>query len=179
MSPHAKKISLFLSILLLLVSCTVFFLMYRQIGKNSAAAGAAETAWQTETNQREEINSLDATLASVEDEKAELETHFAGSKDIVPFLDTVEKLGTAAHADAEVSSVDILKDNAGLLVSIKAAGTFQSTYAFLRLLENSPYELEFMSTDFQKDAGSTDADGTIVSSGWTAVFKVKLVSFIP
>jgi hypothetical protein len=44
------------------------------------------------------------------------------------------------------------------------------------LLENSPYELDFLSVDFHKSSGDTKNKK---DARWEAVFKMQLLSFIP
>jgi len=56
------------------------------------------------------------------------------------------KAGTVAQIDL----VNTLPNNAGLIVGMKVSGSFQAIYKFLTLLENSPYELDFLSMDMHK-----------------------------
>ena len=46
-------------------------------------------------------------------------------------------------------------------MAIKASGSFEALYKFLTLLENSPYELDFISMDIQKLGGEIVAMGTV------------------
>lgn len=136
--------------------------------------------WQKEASRREEIRSLYRSIKTIEKQKSLIETHFAQGSNIVPFLDTIENLASKTEAKAEITSVDIAKDNAGLMVGIKASGSFEAVYRFLLLLENSPYELEFISMDMQKTVTQNVSDKNKKSKipPWNAVFKIKLLSFI-
>jgi uncharacterized membrane-anchored protein YhcB (DUF1043 family) len=180
MSPHNKKSPIIIATIFLMITCFLFRLLYKEINNNNKIAEDTQTKWQTEANQRQEISSLDASLKNINTEKIQLESHFAQGSDIVPFLNNIEQLGTQARVAAQVSSVDTLKGNTGLLLSIKASGNFESVYRFIRLLENSPYELEFMSVDIGKDASDVPVTDTTKnpSAGWTAILKVKLLSFV-
>jgi len=177
MQFNFKKRILFFSVGILIFSCLAFLFVYKKIGHNNKVAEQVQSEWQAEAIRREEAKSLDRTMKSIEAERALLETHFAKSSDIVPFLDTLEGLATKTGAEAEVSSVDVLKDEVGLMVGLKATGSFSEVYKFLMLLENSPYELEFSSIDFQTRV-SQDLESVAVPT-WNAVFKIKLLSFIP
>ena len=74
---------------------------------------------------------------------------------------------------AEVVSVDITKDSSSLIVEINASGSFETIYKLIMLLENSPYNLEFISVNIK------DSDTSVgKSSQWTATFQIKLLSFI-
>ncbi len=127
-----------------------------------------EKEWQTEANRRNEIKTLNDSVKMIEEEKIRLETHFAKSSDIVPFLDTIEGLAPKVSVETEVSAVDVAEDHSGLLIGMKASGTFSGLYKFLTLLENSPYELKFIGMDINKETASK----------WNAVFQIKLLSFI-
>jgi len=119
--------------------------------------------WSEEAGRRNETNSLNVLLEKVAPSMAILQTHFAKSSDVVPFLDTIEKLAPKVGATAAVDSVIASSDNTGLVVGLKASGSFEAVYKFLTLLENSPYELDFISMDIQK-----------VDKKWEAVFKIQL-----
>ncbi|KKS24035.1 MAG: hypothetical protein UU82_C0013G0003 [Candidatus Nomurabacteria bacterium GW2011_GWC2_41_8] len=118
-------------------------------------------------------------LQKIADSRILLETHFAKSSDVVPFLDTIEKLALEVGTKAEVNSVDILTDNTGLIVGLKASGSFEAIYKFLTLLENSPYELDFPSIDMHKLAVSGVSDENIQNLKWEATFRIQLLSFVP
>ena len=162
------KTQISLSILFFIVFVFAFFYFYNAINNNYKEEQVIEEEWSKEAERRDEIKALFSSVKAIEGERAKLETHFAKSTDVVPFLDTIEGL---AGAKAEVTSLEILKDGAGLLVGMKATSTFEGLYKFLNLLENSPYELEFVSMNLQKDV----ADAKI--QGWSAIFKIRLITF--
>ena len=100
----------------------------------------------------------------------------------MPFLDTVEGLAPKAGVKAEVTSVDVLSNSNGLVVGMKASGTFNGLYKFLILLENSPYELEFISMNMQSETVvtvSNTEDKNALVPKWNTAFKIKLLSFLP
>jgi uncharacterized protein YkvS len=171
-NPHNfkkfKKMPFLFSILLLIFSCTVFFFLYKQINDNKKIAEKEQIEWQNETDRRNEIKSLERLIKEIDQERVLVESHFAQSSNIVPFLDTIEGLASKVNAISEVVSVDIIEDTSQLLVVIKTLGSFESIYKFLKLLENSPYEIEFASVDIQKSNTQT----------WEAIFKIKLLSFV-
>ncbi|OGI62721.1 hypothetical protein A2818_02715 [Candidatus Nomurabacteria bacterium RIFCSPHIGHO2_01_FULL_40_12] len=170
MQNNFPKMPLLFSFLFLLFSCLVFFYFYREIDDNNTAYLLAEQAWHNETLRRDEIKALERSIKTIEKEKVQLETHFAQGSDIVPFLDTIEGLGSQTGIIAEVVAVDISEDQTGLLVGMKVSGSFEGLYKFLTLLENSPYELEFVAFNIRKE-NSQDAV-------WDAIFQIKLLSFV-
>ncbi len=181
MQNNFSKIPLSLSIIFFIFSSLALFYFYRETNKNNEESQSAEIQWQTETLRRDEIKTLDRSIKTIEDEKAQLETHFAQSSNIVPFLDTIEELGSKTSAKAEVASVNIvniLENRTGLMVGVKASGTFNSLYKFLTLLENSPYELEFVSMNMNRKTELEIGNKNIAVPKWDAVFKIKLLSFV-
>lgn len=179
MKYFLKKGPIIFSSILFLISCFVFFFVYKEIGKNVRVSEEAQIVWQTEADRRDEIKFFDRSMKAIETERILLETHFAKSSDIVPFLDTLEATADLANIKAEVSSVDIPKDKIGLVVAMKTFGSFSAIYKFLTLLENSQYELEILSLDLRKNETPDTREEGSVTSDWMAVFRIKLLSFIP
>lgn len=178
MKNYFPKIPLLLSITFFAILVAAFMFSFQQINNENLEAQLKEGEWHNETERREEIKSLNRSIKIIETEREKLETHFARSSDIVPFLDTIEGLAPKVGVKAEVSSVNILEDHSGLLVVMAAAGTFEGVYKFLILLENSPYELEFTGIDMQRQVGVfTGPKGKQVPI-WGATFKIKLLSFV-
>lgn len=178
MKNNLKKIPLIFSAVLLAVLCAAFIFLYITIDNKNQKAQVDTTTWQTENQRRDAITALDRTLKKIEGNRAQLETHFAKSTDIVPFLDTIEKLAPKVGAVAQVNAVNANADNTGLTVDLKAEGNFEAVYKFLTLLENSPYELDFLSLDIHKStAGIVPAKGA-KNTSWEAVFKIQLLTFV-
>lgn len=179
MQSNFPKTSLLFSIIFFVCSLFVFLFFYRAINENNQKAQEKEEAWLVEKIKREEMKTLDNSVKMIESERAQLETHFAESSDVVPFLDTVEGLASKLGVDAEVVSVNILTDYTGLTVGIKAEGTFSSLYKFLALLENSSYEIEVTSINMQRETELNSAESKNASvPKWNINFEIKLLSFV-
>lgn len=176
-----KKIPLFISIILLLSVGFALFFLYKEINLNSEKTEASLIELEEEISNRNELRLLNNSVRTIKDENTILSTHFAKSSDIVPFLDTIEGIARVVGVKAETTNVDISEGNTGLVVRINAGGNFKDIYRFLTLLENSPYELEFLGMDIEKEATPLGGEDTkvVVSSKWNAVFTIKLLSFVP
>jgi len=167
--------------MLFLLSCFVFVYLYIIINNKKERSQLAQEKWQTEDVQRENTKFLANLIKEIEPERILLETHFVRSSDVVPFLDTIEKLAKEAGVKAEVVSVTPTKNNSSLMVEMKALGTFGTIYKLITLLENSPYDLEFVSADIQNQNGgdlSADKNSKSKAPQWTATFQIKLLSFV-
>jgi len=166
MKKNLQKILPIISLMFFIVCCFVFLFLNKEVNINNKAFEDNEIKWQQETERREGIRLLNNSIRKIENEKDLLETHFAQSSNIVPFLDTMESLGTKVGAKTEITSVDIPKESNSLNIEMKISGSFEKIYKFLLLLENSPYKLEITSIDISKQ------------NTWEANLKIKLLSFI-
>ena len=135
--------------------------------------------WQTEAHRRDEINLLNNSLEEVSNNRVLLETHFAKISDIVPLLNTLQALGPSVGATTEVDSVDAGTNNDHLIVELKTSGSFEQVYKFLTLLENSPYEVDFISMDLHKLTVASVTTKNTSNSNWEAIFKIQLLNYIP
>ena len=178
MQNNFPKIPLFFSITFLLCSCFALFFFYRAIQSNNKKAEDAMQQWQIEANRRDEIKNLEFSLETIEGERTLLETHFAKSSDIVPFLTTIEKSSVRVATKVEILSVNILEGNARLAVNMKVSGKFENIYRFIILLENAPYELKFISMDMKREGVQDSKDKSVQIPEWSANLGIELLSFI-
>ncbi|MDP2789209.1 MAG: hypothetical protein Q8O46_04170 [bacterium] len=178
MPDKLPKMALIFSVIFLIFSVFIFIFLYKITDKKDKEFRQFQLEWQAELKTFEKMKRLDRSMKDIEEERNLLGTHFAKSSDVVPFLDTIEEEALSVRAKAEISSVDAGKNNSSLTIVVKASGSFESLYKFLTLLENSPYELEFISMNMQK-LGGQDLSLKGELSQWDATFKVKLLSFLP
>ena len=177
MKNNFPKIQLILSVIFCLLFSFAFVFLYRATNSNNQKAEENTITWQAETHRRDNIRSLDRTLQQIASQRVLLENHFAKSSDVVPFLNTVEKLAGEAGTVSEINSVNVVSDNTKLIVGFKVSGSFEAIYKFLTLLENSPYETDFLSMDIH-NLTVQDSLGTAVRSlKWEAIFSIQLLSF--
>jgi len=175
MQANDPKKYLVLSLLFFALACGAFLYLYQGIKSNRKVFQDAQVAWQREEDRLAEIRMIDRSIKTVEAEKILFESHFATKKDVVPFLDTLEKMALSVGAKAEVASVDTKEGSNGLTVALRASGSFESLYKLLTLLENSHFELKVEGLDLQRESLS-GADA--IGSKWRAVFQVKLLSYV-
>jgi hypothetical protein len=183
MKNNSVKNKLFLSIVFFLLTSTVFVFLYTKTMSNHKISEDNLLKWEKEYLKQDEINTLNRSIASVEEKKNLLETHFAKSSDVVPFLDFLENLAKNAGLQAGVSLVDLPEKEDGLIIEMKTTGDFKTTYKFLKLLENSPYQLELISVDLQNGAKKEEVSPnsttqTAQKTEWEALLRIKLLSFI-
>lgn len=179
MKNNFPKIPLFISIIFLALFCVALFLLYQAINNSNQKAEENTIKLETENSRRDDIKTLNHLLETISGDRIKLESHFAPSSNIVPFLDSIEKMAPTVGASVQVDSINTTVDKTGLLIGLKASGSFEAVYKFLTLLENSPYELDFISVDVHKTNAEDSSDKNAKGSKWEAVFKIQLLSFIP
>lgn len=178
MKNNFQKIMLFVSFILLLFFSFAFVFLYQKINDNNKEIQQDAVNLQTEARRRDNLASLNRSLQKNAPNRALLENHFVKSSDIVPFLNMIEKLASEAGVSSQIDSIDTKADNSELTIGLKASGSFEVIYKFLTLLENSPYELYFISMDMHKSLSNV-SDKNIKDLNWEAIFKMQLLSFIP
>jgi hypothetical protein len=176
MKNNIKKLQLAASIILFLFLCFIFIFLYKEINTNNKDSELGTATWQTEADRREGIMTLNRSLQDDSSDRASLDTHFVGSTDVVPFLDTIGNLAASAGVAEEINSVDTGTNNDNLTVEMQVSGSFAALYKFLTLLENSPYELDFPSMSMNQivTPGKTGKNET-----WQATFQIQLLTFTP
>ncbi len=179
MQNKSEKISLSISIIIFLLLGILFFFLYQKIENNIGISKQTQISLQTEMEKRQEIKNFNDSFKSIAMDKTLFETHFVQSSNIVPFLNTIGQMASSVGTKLEVSSIEVAKDNTGLIMEMNNTGSFLQVYRFITLLENSPYELEFSSLDISTIPPSqTDKNKSTKGKVWQATLKMKLISFI-
>ncbi|HNW71435.1 MAG TPA: hypothetical protein PKZ36_00975 [Candidatus Paceibacterota bacterium] len=178
MQNKFKKTPLIISVLFLLISCGIFYFIFYEIRNNVEVTQQSEIDLQKEIIKRNEVRILNNYFNSIQTEKALFETHFVQSSNVVPFLNNIEYLAKSVEVKTEVSSISINETDNSLVLEIKSSGDFENIYRFITLLENSSYELEFISSDIYSDIDKNTVKSKDNTDKWEALFKIKLVSFI-
>ncbi|MFA5932391.1 MAG: hypothetical protein WC793_03390 [Candidatus Paceibacterota bacterium] len=179
MKNNLQKILLFISATLLLFFCFALIFLYRKVNDNNQKIQQNTITLQTEARRREDVSSLNRALQKNTSDRVLLEDHFVKSSDIVPFLNTIETLAKRAVVSVQIDSINTKTNNPELTIGLKASGKFEAIYKFLVLLENAPYEIDFVSMDMHKLFSPVVVGKNMPPSEWEVIFKIQLISFIP
>lgn len=177
--PNFNKILIkFLpAVLFIVITIIGFFYILNSIKSLNIDTVDVSEQVLSENARRNNIENLNNEIKDISSQREMLETHFAKDSDVVPFLDNLQALSLKAGSPAEVSSVDLNKEDGHLEVSMKTSGDFTSIYKLLALLENSPYEIDFTSVQLDKEVLS-EADLKLGKTPkWNATFDLTLLSF--
>ncbi len=176
MKTHFQKLPFLFSIVMILVSVFVFTTLYLETVRNHTDSEEIISKWQTERDHRDEIKALERSVSMYSSERLQLESHFARSSDVVPFLDNMEELARTVNTDPEIISVEALKKPDRLEVKMSVAGEFESLHKFVMLLENSRYEIELTSVDLNLPGASNTSSN--IGKDWELNLSFKLLSFV-
>ena len=168
-NPRKKIILVLIPAILCLLSASALAFIFLGMKQKSLRSIEAGLEAESEIKKREDIKSASRLIASTEEERRDLLSHFTKSSNLAPFLDYVEGLGIQAGTKTKITSVFVSKDSPQRLeIEAVSSGDFQSLFQLFLLFENSKYEVEFYSVRFSKDA----------TEGWKGYFKIALLSFI-
>jgi hypothetical protein len=123
---------------------------------------------------QKETSYLKRTLDYLGEERAKLDLYFITSRDIVRFIEQIERLGVAAKAPVNISSVEVEGINA-LRVDFTAGGSFSQIFYLASLIEALPFEVVInkfnLSKESVKEVSSKDTN-------WSAEFSITLKGFL-
>lgn len=170
MKSNSQKTQLTLAIIFFLVSFSGFLFLYTNVRTRETLSEQKLSEWRVETARRDEIKSLDSAIKKIEKEKSMLDTHFVNIANPVAFLDALETLARSVSTEIKVSSVVVVQDGSSLVVDMDTSGGFEDFYKFLTLLENSDYDMEFISIDVKKEGE--------LGGKWSSTLRIRLLTFI-
>lgn len=155
-------IFLSISVALLASAMTAYGLWYRYAAQAADRAAALATEIAERRMDLDRARDAEARLASLAEDEVAIQKHFVSTQDVVPFLESLERTGSALGADVEVVSVGaVTEPRPSLNVSLKITGGFDSVLRTLGAIEYAPYDIEIVSLTF-------DTVPTGTASAWTA-----------
>lgn len=165
-----KLIILFLIIILIdAAAAFLWFYLYSEIEKKQedlvGIANALAFSGANAKNLKLLKNQMEEEIGS----RAKLDEVFLTKKDVVPFIEYLEKTGKDIGVSVDFSSVkidEIGKEKPRFQFSLK--GKFENIYRFIVLLENVRYQLIFDNISISKDGDK---------GGWEANVGAMLVSY--
>lgn len=172
-----QKKALIFSIIFLLFSSFLFLFVLISTNNNKKISEIAQAEWQEKATRKENIKLTTDLIKTIESERNLLESHFIRNSDVVPFLDTIEKLAKGVETEAEVDSVHTEDSTSSLIADVKVSGNFENIYKLILLLENSPYDLQFVLVNI-KSIDKQDASTKNETPKWMANLKIRLKSFV-
>jgi len=166
-----KKLIIFFAAIILADTAAVFlwFYLYSSVEKQQAdineIAYSLAFSGANAKNLKLLKNQMDETMR----EREKLESAFLEKKDVVPFIEYLEKTGKDVGVPVDFSSVKIDetgKEKPHLQFSLK--GKFENIFRFIVLLENVRYQIAFDNMGISKSGEN---------GGWEANISAELASY--
>jgi hypothetical protein len=112
------------------------------VASTNQAAAIAERIQETQSDAAR-ARDAENQLGSILLDEAAVRGHFVASNDVVPFLGSLESVGTSLGADVEVVSVSDQKEPRPMLsLSLRITGPFAAVVRTVGALEYAPYDVE-------------------------------------
>ena len=142
---HIRISILFLLAALALLAAVLvaYISLFSWIKQHNETISEMQGKLASENQQAAEERKLEAIIKETSDNSATLNSYFVEGDKAVDFLQTIEGYGSYSGASVKFSTVDYNATNQRLTMSLHIAGTFQSVYRTILLLENAPYEFDF------------------------------------
>ncbi|MEK7122180.1 MAG: hypothetical protein AAB807_01240 [Patescibacteria group bacterium] len=123
------------------------------------------------------VKNLDNFLEDSEPERDLISKAFIGEKDLVVFVEELEKIALMskvelAVTDAVLPRKDKKDKNIGPTFRINLKGEFEAVYRFAELLVNAPYQVIFENISFRRVAAKEKEDRP-----WQADFEAVVLSY--
>lgn len=173
-----KKILVAMIIILVLVFLANAF-YFNFIHSKSLEISDLHQTFYEEYSQNHSAANLEEKLLDLSSKESLISDLFLSEQKIVNFIGELENIGSSNNVVVEIKTVDASglvdketnkkKTYADILITINAAGDWDSIYKFARLMENLPY---YSSVD-SINLTSSSADGKIL---WNAEIVISVVT---
>lgn len=152
----------------LALALSAYAAWYGKVGEESANAVALAQKIEEAKQQGSQARAAKEELARASANEAAITGYFVDTKDVVPFLETLQSTGTRLNSKVEVVSVssEPAKPHARLLLSLRITGSFDSVMRTLGTIEYQPYDTTIQSLTLDTPPGE--------ASMWTAAVTLSV-----
>ncbi len=183
MKKHFSKITIliFFAIASLVLVCSSFLFLYRDIIKTKTNNEALVSSLDADTKKNIELDAIQKNINLTISNNQSLESFFIAKDKEVDFITLVESIAKKSGLKVSTKNIEsktsdeLSKIGKGLLaISIETDGSWDATQEFLKLLSNLPYKISINSIDlsFGEFTDSND-QGKSASTG-AKLWKVKI-----
>ncbi|MEK7596017.1 MAG: hypothetical protein AAB564_00480 [Patescibacteria group bacterium] len=122
------------------------------------------------------VKNLDDLLKNTEKERNLINEAFIGEKDLVVFIEELEKIALMSKVELAVTGASLPQNNgkAGPVFRISLQGEFEGVYRFANLLANAPYQVFFEKISFRRVAVKEEE-----GRPWQADLEAMVLSYAP
>ncbi len=164
-------LNLFIALGLLAVTLVVYGIFYSFVQAEGTKASQLESQIAAQNNATVQAAQAKTELATLSTEQGAVGQYFVSTTNVVPFLESLQSLGTFLGSSVQVASVSANPgDPYGTLdLSLSISGTFDSVLRTIGAFEFQPYNVSLTSLSLGSGsaAGGTTAPGSALPN-WNA-----------
>lgn len=177
-TPFEKtRISFWVFLLVALGAVAGYFYLLNQLRDINTANVAILKESNAIIAEESQLGEVRKNLAQLDARRAKIASFFIDSKNIVPFLETIEGYGKSVSVTTKFSSVQMEKNPNVLHVTVFAQGSFTNVYRFISMLEAAPYELRVRQAEVKQDLpDSLQPVGQPRGTDWNATIDLTVSS---
>ncbi len=142
---HRHYILLIVAFIVFLISAASYLLLYREVVSQARQSSQILAEVTLESNKKLHERELTATYADTLSDRTRVTSFVVSEDKIVPFIESIEKIGTDSGTDLEISAIGTEKSttqDAGfghIAAHIDVKGSWTNVMRALLLIENMPY----------------------------------------
>ena len=170
-----------LAIVVTLFVMSLYFYMSYSLGNMTLAVVETRgkvASLQTKNDMSEKLKKLDTDSS---DDWKKLNMVFVQTDNVVPFIETLESLGTSVGSEVTVTAIDNvppvkggLATNGYVNAKVSARGSWASVIKTLMLAENIPYKVSISNVRVAQYSDATDKTSAV----WGVIFDISAVKTI-
>jgi hypothetical protein len=160
-----------IALVALFTAFSIYGVWYTQVGKESAHANDLATQIQAKNISMQHAQQSKTELERALTDEAAIKGYFVDTRDVVPFLETLQASGSTYGTKIEVVSVSAepSKPHAVLSLALRITGTFDGVERMLGAIEYEPYDTVITGVTLD----TPGAGGKAVPE-WTAAVSVRI-----
>lgn len=170
-----SKILLALGTLSIVVFLAVGGALYWYFGVSLSDIGEVQGEIETLGLKLKNVKVLENLLNENAGEREIIQNSFLGQRDLVRFIEDLERVGRDSGIDLKVESASLVSrpEELGPSFRLRAQGSFSALFQYLLLLENLPYEISFEEANLSfSGTGSRKGEAP-----WSGFYVIKLISY--
>lgn len=175
---ESRKKYLILSVLFLvnILAAAGWWQFFKEIKREKEKIAATRFESEKINIKIDGVKNLDDLLKDAEKERNLINGAFIGEKDLVVFIEELEKIALMSNVELAVTSASLPQNNgkSGPVFRISLQGEFEGVYRFANLLANASYQVFLEKISFRR-VSVKEGEGR----PWQADLEAMVLSYAP
>jgi len=156
-----------------IVICIFFVIVIKNKNYHTSAV---LTTLENKILKKQNISTVIKKISETEETRKSIESYFVNTSEIDSFVGYLENIGTLTNTDLKVGSVvpsTVTKNT--LNISVSSEGDFPNVFRTLKLLENSPYNIQIQQVFLnQRLQTSTEEVKGVIKTKETSLWHIDI-----